>query len=193
MTIRPIVITGEPVLHQPTRHVTVFDDELRDLVKDMYETMDRAHGVGLAATQVGVPLRLFTYTYDNDDDAPNRGVLINPQLTLGKIPEVAPDKHDESEGCLSVPGLAFPLKRAEWVHMKAQDEYGQMVEFDATGWFARVMQHETDHLDGKLYVDRLNDRWGRKARKTIKAEGWGVPGLTWMPGVDEDPFGHDEE
>jgi peptide deformylase len=64
------------------------------------------------------------------------------------------------------------------------------VDFEATGWFARVMQHEYDHLDGKLYIDRLNDRWGRRARKHIKNEGWGKEGLTWMPGVDPDPFGH---
>lgn len=192
MPIRPIVITGEPVLHAPTRPVTSFDEELRSLVADMFETMDLAHGVGLAATQVGVPLRLFTFAFANDDDAPDRGVLINPRLTLGKVSESEPDREDEAEGCLSVPGLAYPLKRADWVRVAAQDEFGNPISFEANGWFARVMQHETDHLDGKLYVDRLNDRWGKKARRTIKKEGWGKPGLTWMPGVDEDPFGHDD-
>ncbi|WP_129659484.1 peptide deformylase [Rothia uropygialis] len=193
MSVRPIVITGEPVLHAPTQSVTVFDDDLRTLVADMYETMDLAHGVGLAATQVGIPWRLFTFSYVNDDDAPDRGVLINPRLTLGKISEVEPDKEEEAEGCLSVPGLSFPLKRADWVRVNAQDEFGAAIEFEANGWFARVMQHETDHLDGKLYVDRLNDRWGKRAKKAIKKEGWGVAGLTWMPGVDEDPFGHSED
>lgn len=193
MSVRPIVITGDPVLHRPTRPVTDFDDELRGLVADMYETMDAAHGVGLAATQVGVPLRLFTFVYENDDDAPDRGVLVNPRLTLGKISEIEPDKEDEAEGCLSVPGLAYPLKRADWAKVSAQDEFGRPIEFEATEWFARIMQHETDHLDGKLYVDRLNARWGKKARRTIKREGWGKPDLTWMPGVDEDPFGHSDE
>lgn len=192
MPIRPIVITGEPVLHAPTRPVISFDEELRSLVADMFETMDLAHGVGLAATQVGVPLRLFTFAFANDDDAPDRGVLINPRLTLGKVSESEPDREDEAEGCLSVPGLAYPLKRADWVRVAAQDEFGNPISFEANGWFARVMQHETDHLDGKLYVDRLNDRWGKKARRTIKKEGWGKPGLTWMPGIDEDPFGHDD-
>jgi peptide deformylase len=70
------------------------------------------------------------------------------------------------------------------------DGDGRPVEFEATGWFARCMQHEYDHLDGKLYVDRLNARQGRKARKALKGHGWGVPGLTWLPGVDPDPFGH---
>ncbi|MCP3426314.1 peptide deformylase [Rothia sp. AR01] len=190
MTVRPITITGEPVLHRPTRPVTSFDEELKRLVEDMFETMDRAHGVGLAATQVGVDLRLFTYAYENDDDAPDRGVVVNPRLTLGKISEEEPDRDEEVEGCLSVPGLSFPLKRADDVVVVGQDADGAPIRFEAHGWFARVMQHETDHLDGRLYVDRLNKRWSAKARKAIKREGWGKPGITWMPGEDEDPFGH---
>ncbi|NKX49824.1 peptide deformylase, partial [Arthrobacter deserti] len=70
------------------------------------------------------------------------------------------------------------------------DVDGKPLEFEATGWFARVMQHEYDHLDGRLSVDRLNERWGKRARKQVKKEGWGVPGLTWLPGTDPDPFGH---
>jgi peptide deformylase len=190
VTVRPITITGEPVLHRPTRPVASFDEELRQLVADMFETMDLANGVGLAATQVGVDLRLFTYAFANDDDAPDRGVVINPRLTLGKISEEDPDRDEEAEGCLSVPGLSFPLKRAEQATVSYQDEDGVQRRFEAHGWFARVMQHETDHLDGKLYVDRLNKRWSAKARKAIKREGWGVPGNTWLPGQDEDPFGH---
>ena len=189
MAIRPVVVTGQSVLHRPAARVTEFDDALAELVADMYETMDAAHGVGLAAPQIGVGLRIFTYAFANEDGVPPRGVLVNPVLTVGKIPEVAPDPGDEVEGCLSVPGHSWPLKRADWVRVAGQDEHGEPVAFEANGWFARVMQHEYDHLDGKLYVDRLNPKWSKKARKAIKQENWGTQG-TWMPGEDEDPFGH---
>ncbi|GGG70252.1 peptide deformylase [Kocuria dechangensis] len=190
MAVRPVVITGTPVLHRPAAKVTRFDEELRTLVEDMYETMDAAHGVGLAAPQIGVGLRIFTYDFQNDDGVAPRGVLVNPVLTLGRISQDAPDPDEESEGCLSVPGYSWPLKRADWVRLTGFDAAGSPVDFEANGWFARVMQHEYDHLDGKLYVDRLNDKWGRKARKAVKAEGWGRDESSWMPGVDEDPFGH---
>lgn len=189
MAIRPIVITGNPVLHRPAAKVTEFNDELRALVADMYETMDEAHGVGLAAPQIGVGLRIFTYGFDNDDGVPARGVIVNPVLTAGKISEVTPDPDEESEGCLSVPGYSWPLKRADWIRIAGQDENGDPLAFEANGWFARVMQHEYDHLDGKLYVDRLNTKWGKKARKAIKQEQWSNDS-TWLPGEDEDPFGH---
>ncbi|RLZ03169.1 peptide deformylase [Kocuria tytonicola] len=189
MSIRPIVISGNPVLHHPAARVTEFDDALRELVADMHETMDASHGVGLAAPQIGVGLRIFTYLYENEDGVAPRGTLVNPVLTTGKIAETAPDPDEESEGCLSVPGQAWPLKRADWVRIAGQDENGDPVAFEANGWFARVMQHEYDHLDGKLYVDRLNPKWSKKARKAITKEGWGTDS-TWLPGVDEDPFGH---
>lgn len=190
MAVRPVVITGSPVLHRSACRVTAFDGELRALVEDMYETMDAAHGVGLAAPQIGVGLRVFTYAFDNDDGVPPRGVLVNPVLTVGRMSQEAPVPDEESEGCLSVPGHSWPLKRAEWVRVAGFDDAGGPVDFEATGWFARVMQHEYDHLDGKLYVDRLDDKWGRKARRAVRAEGWGREGRSWLPGVDEDPFGH---
>lgn len=190
MTVHPITITGEPVLHQRARPVEEFDDALRTLIADMFETMDTANGVGLAAPQIGVGLRIFVYGMENDDDVPARGVIVNPTLVTSKIPGSEPDPDEESEGCLSVPGEAFPLKRADWVRVSGFDGEGAPVEFEATGWFARCMQHENDHLDGKLYVDRLNAKHTRRARKAVKANGWGIAGLTWMPGVDPDPFGH---
>lgn len=190
MTVRPIVITGEPVLHRPAAKVTAFDEDLRALVRDLHETMDAAHGVGLAAPQIGVGLRIFTFVFDNDDDAPNRGEILNPVLTLGRITEENPDPDEEAEGCLSVPGHSYPLKRADWVRIAGFDLDGRQIGWEATGWFARVLQHEYDHLDGRLYVDRLNAKWSRKAKKAMKAEGWGASGGTWQPGVDEDPFGH---
>ena len=190
VAIRPIVIHGTPVLHRPAAPVTEFNDELKELVADMYETMDASNGVGLAAPQIGVGLRIFTYKMENEDGVPPRGCIINPVLTLGKISTADPDPYEEEEGCLSFPGYGFPLKRAEWVTVNGLDEHGNPVHFEATGWFARCMQHETDHLDGKLYVNRLNKKWTSKMKKVVKKEGWTVDGNSWMPGVDPDPFGH---
>jgi peptide deformylase len=191
MTVRPIVITGEPVLHRRADPVRSFDGELHALVADMFETMDTAHGVGLAAPQIGVGLRIFTWQMDNSDGVPARGVLVNPFLAASKASPEEPDPHDESEGCLSVPGESFPLKRGDRASVSGYDLDGHEIAFEATGWFARCMQHEYDHLNGFLYVDRLGDRWGKKARKAVKKQGWGTPGHSWMPGVDPDPFGHD--
>ena len=193
MSVRPIVITGEPVLHRPAVLVEAFDDGLRQLVADMFDTMDAAHGVGLAAPQIAVPLRLFVYEMANDDDVPGRGVIINPMLSLSRISTYRPDPDTESEGCLSVPGESYPLKRADQVSVVGFDADGEALSFRATGWFARVMQHEFDHLNGLLYVDRLDDKQTRRARKAIRANGWGKAGNSWMPGVDRDPFGHDDD
>ena len=193
MSVRPIVITGEPVLHRPAVLVEAFDDGLRQLVADMFDTMDAAHGVGLAAPQIAVPLRLFVYEMANDDDVPGRGVIINPMLSLSRISTDRPDPDTESVGCLSVPGESYPLTRADQVSVVGFDADGEELSFRATGWFARVMQHEFDHLNGLLYVDRLDDKQTRRARKAIRANGWGKAGNTWMPGVDRDPFGHDDD
>jgi peptide deformylase len=191
MAVRPIVITGEPVLHRRAEAVETIDDEVRTLVADMFETMDVANGVGLAAPQIGVGLRIYTWQMDNEDGVPARGVVINPYVTASKPAAGEPDPHEEAEGCLSVPGESFPLRRGLQASVTGLDLDGNDLEFEATGWFARCMQHEYDHLNGFLYVDRLNDRWGRKARKAVKKAGWGTPGHSWMPGVDADPFGHD--
>lgn len=193
MTVRPIVIHGNPVLHQPAQPVRVFDDELKSLIEDMYETQELSNGVGLAAPQVGIGLRLFTYKFENEDGVAPVGVVINPILTLGKISAQDPDPEQEEEGCLSFPGYGFPLKRADWVNVSGLDAEGKPLQFEATGWFARVMQHEADHLDGKLYVNRLNKKWTAKAKKVIKREGWVAEGNQWIPGIDPDPFGHSSE
>lgn len=191
MAVRPIVIYGEPVLHQRATEVEVIDEEIQTLVADMFETMDVANGVGLAAPQVGVGLRIFTFNFDeHDDDAPHRGVVINPRLTLSKISGAAPDPDEHSEGCLSAPGLDFPLQRADYARVQGLDVDGNEVDFEARGWFARIMQHEYSHLDGKLYVDMLDPKWTKRWNKAQKKEGFNTPGQTWMPGVDPDPFGH---
>ena len=193
MTVRPVSIIGDPVLHRRAESVQVIDDDLRALVGDLFDTMDRARGVGLAAPQIGVGLRVFTWQLHNDDTIPPRGVIINPYLVAAKPVAGDPDPHEESEGCLSVPGESYPLRRGPIATLRGLNIDGRRVEYRATGWFARMLQHEYDHLNGFLYVDRLSGRWAKKARKVIKANGWGVPGLTWEPGVDRDPFGHDEQ
>ncbi len=176
MAIRPVVITGEPVLHQRAQPVEVIDDGIRELVADMYDTMDAARGVGLAAPQVGVGLRIFTWQLTNDDGIPPRGVVINPYLTSAKPVVGDPDPHEEVEGCLSVPGESFPLRRGEAATLTGLALDGSEIRYEATGWFARMLQHEYDHLNGFLYVDRLTAKWSRKARKAVKATAGACPG-----------------
>ncbi|EOM77972.1 peptide deformylase [Rhodococcus rhodnii] len=195
MAILPIRIVGDPVLHHPTEKVTQSPEEYAELVRDMYETMDAANGVGLAANQVGVSLRLFVYDCPDVVDGKavrRRGCVVNPVLETSAIPETMPDPDDDVEGCLSVPGEQFPTGRADWAKVTGTDEHGDPVEVEGTDFFARMLQHETGHLDGFLYVDVLVGRNARAAKKTIKRHGWGTPGLSWIPGDEPDPFGHDD-
>ena len=157
--------------------------------------MDAAHGVGLAANQVGVGLRMFVYDCPEGEryvPERRRGEVINPVLETSEIPETMPDPDDNDEGCLSVPGEQFPTGRADWARVTGVDRTGAEVVVEGTGFFARMLQHETGHLDGFLYVDVLVGRNARAAKKAIKKNKWGVPGLTWTPGEVEDPFGHDD-
>jgi len=192
MTIRPIVIHGDPVLHEPTKEVTQPVEELAELIADMHETMDAAHGVGLAANQIGVPLRIFVY-HCPDGDQMRRGTVINPVLETSEIPKTMPsDDGDDDEGCLSVPGYSWPTGRADWAKVTGLDENGNEIEVEGTGFFARCLQHETGHLDGFLYTDVLTGRYKKEAKRVIRDNGWKEAGHTWLPGTDEDPFGHDE-
>ncbi|RKR73928.1 peptide deformylase [Frondihabitans australicus] len=184
MAVRPITITGEPVLHERAHDVTDFDDTLRDLVADMLETMDAAPGVGLAGPQVGLPLRLFVYSYTDDEGTVWRGEAINPVLWQSPLSIEPLDEEDESEGCLSIPGERFPLRRAEGVILRALDLDRNPFEIEAHGWLARIFQHEYDHLDGVLYADRLEHPYSKAVAKTIRKNSWGSPGQTWLPGVD---------
>lgn len=193
MTVRAIVIHGDPVLHHPTASVTEDISELQELISDMYETMEVAHGVGLAANQIGVSKRIFVYDCPDDEGHFHRGCFINPVLETSEIPETMPvDDGTEEEGCLSVPGEGFPTGRADWARVTGLNEHGEEVSVEGTGFLARCFQHEVGHLDGFVYTDTLIGRWKRQAKKAIKANGWTEAGLTWMPGVDEDPFGHDD-
>lgn len=195
MTVRPIVIHGEPVLHRRAAEVDETTPGIAELLADMEETLEASHGVGLAAPQIGVGLRIFLWKYSGDTgEAPAYGAIINPSLRLiGRVSQEAPDAEAESEGCLSVPGYSFPLKRSDHVEVTGYDPEGSALRFEVSGWFARIMQHEYDHLDGYLYVNRLNTRYTKRWRKVLKREGWTVPGNSWLPGVDPDPFGHDED
>ena len=181
MAVRPIRIVGDPVLSTPTRRVREVDDELRTLVADMFDTMAAAHGVGLAANQVGVDLRVFVYDCPDDEGRRARGVVVNPVIETSARPEGMPDPEDDDEGCLSVPAEQFPTGRAEWARVTGTDLDGAPVVVEGTGFLARCLQHETDHLDGLLYLDRLVGRNQRAARKAVKRNGWGVPGLAWDP------------
>ncbi|GAB3282731.1 peptide deformylase [Parasphingorhabdus pacifica] len=188
MAVHPIRIVGDPVLHNPTRPVREFDEELRRLVEDMFETNTAANGAGLAANQIGFDLRVFVYDCDDDDGVRHRGVVVNPVLETSSVPQTMPDPDDDWEGCLSVPGEAFPTGRAHWAKVTGSDADGKPVEVEGTGFFARCLQHETDHLDGFLYLNRLLGRNARAAKKTVKRNGWGVPGLSWDPTEFGDPF-----
>jgi peptide deformylase len=165
VSIRPIRLFGDPVLRTPADPVTTFDAELRKLVKDLTDTMMDAPGVGLAAPQIGVGLRVFTYYLDDVV-----GHLINPSLRLSEETEL------DDEGCLSFPGLAYPTNRAFGVVATGFDMHGEPLTVEGTGQLARCVQHETDHLDGVLFIDRLDAAQHKLAMKEIRAsEWWGEP------------------
>lgn len=184
MAVLPIRITGEPVLHRRALPVQTVDEALRTLVADMFDTMEAAPGVGLAAPQVGVGLRVFVYDWTDEHDVHWRGVAVNPELLVSPLELDELDEEDEAEGCLSVPGERFPLRRAERALLRATDLDGEPVEIDARGWLARIFQHEYDHLDGVLYVDRLAHPHAKAAQKAVKRNSWGSPGQSWLPGRD---------
>lgn len=185
MTVLPIRIMGDPVLHSPASPVGEITADVRALVADMLETMDRAPGVGLAAPQVGVALRIYTYSYEDDDGAPWRGVVIDPELWMTPAEPGTADPDEEAEGCLSFPGERFPLRRSDQVRVTGRDLEGAPVEIAVSGWRARIMQHEFDHLNGVLYVDRLTGSDAKTAARIAKKRGWGGPGNAWLPGRDD--------
>ncbi|MDR1851237.1 MAG: peptide deformylase [Propionibacteriaceae bacterium] len=152
----PITRWGEPVMHQQTEPITVFDDELRELARDMFATMEAAQGVGLAATQVGKGISLFVFTCPDADDNIVSGAFCNPVVIL---PEGnARNLQSQDEGCLSLPGGYAPLARPDHAVCTGQDLYGQPYTVTGTGLLARCLQHETDHLNGIVFGDRLSNR-----------------------------------
>lgn len=162
MSLKNIRLFGDPVLTKKAQEVTDFDKELRQLVSDLTETMLEAPGVGLAAPQVGVSLRVFTYCVDMDKP----GHLINPVLQLSQ------DRQIGDEGCLSIPGLVFDTDRSFGVIAKGKNMYGEDVVIEGSELLARCIQHETDHLDGVLFVDRLTTETRKMAMKAIREAEW---------------------
>jgi peptide deformylase len=159
VTTRPIRLLGDPVLRSPAAAVTAFDAALRDLVRDLFDTLDAAPGrAGLAAPQIGVPARVFVYGTNQ-----GRGHLVNPRVTARSGAQTG------DEGCLSVPGLAFPTPRALDVTVAGFDEHGAAVTVTGTGFLARALQHECDHLDGVLYVDTLTGDARRQALRAVRS------------------------
>jgi peptide deformylase len=162
LTIQSIRLFGDPVLRTPAALVVDFDKELRKLVKDLTDTMMDAPGAGLAAPQIGVGLRVFTYYVDDQ-----LGHLINPNLDLSQDKD-----EDGEEGCLSFPGLSFPTPRAIRAVARGFDMHGEPVTLEGTDLMARCFQHETDHLDGILFIDRMDAKQRKLAMKAIREATW---------------------
>jgi peptide deformylase len=168
--IYSIVKYGDPVLETPAQPVTVFDNDLKKLVEDMFESMYAAHGVGLAAPQIGISKRLavIDVTFKEDPDA--QLVLANPEIIHTE------GKHRQNEGCLSVPDFREPVTRAQKVTIRAQDINGKWYEKTGEDLLARAFLHETDHLNGKLYISHISalkrDLIKRRIRKLVKAGEW---------------------
>ena len=173
MSVRDIRLFGDPVLRTVAAPVVDFDKQLRQLVQDLTDTMLEAPGAGLAAPQLGVGLRVFTY---NVEDVV--GHLVNPELTL------TDETQTGDEGCLSIPGLTFDCTRAFGVVARGFDMHGEPVVIEGTEKLARCIQHETDHLDGILFVDRLDAETRKAAMKAIREAEWN--GLE-PPTVKESP------
>lgn len=167
-TARPITVVGNPVLHRECKTVTAFDADLAALIDDMFVSMYAAEGVGLAANQIGVDAKVFVYDCPDDDGVRHIGHVINPVLE-----ELAVDRRtldDSTEGCLSVPTAYAELARPDFAAVTGQDKDGNAIRVEGTGFFARCLQHETDHLFGFLYIDKLSKRDRKDALKQM-AEG----------------------
>jgi peptide deformylase len=167
---RKIVVVGDPVLHAPCRPVTAFDDELSQLVDDMFASMYVAEGVGLAAPQVGSDLAVFVYDCPDSEGVRHVGHLINPVMGARS------DRLDEDdEGCLSVPGPVHALERAWEASVSGVDRTGAPIEVSGTGFFARCLQHEFDHLQGVLYIDHLPRNRRRRVLRDMEPFEWNAP------------------
>jgi peptide deformylase len=175
-TARPITVVGNPVLHRPCKPVESFDEELAALIDDMFKSMEAAEGVGLAANQIGVDARVFVYDCPDDDGVRHAGHVINPVLD-----ELDPARRvldDHNEGCLSVPTAYASLARPDYAVVRGQDMHGNPIAVEGRGYFARCLQHETDHLNGYLYIDRLSKRERKDALRQMSE---GTPKYETVP------------
>jgi peptide deformylase len=168
--IYPIVKFGNPVLEKPSEKVTIFDEELKKLVEDMFESMYAARGVGLAAPQIGISRCIAVVDITFKEDPTAKIVLINPEVIHKE------GRHTQSEGCLSIPDFRENVSRAKVATIRAQDLTGTLFEKTGDDLLARAFQHETDHLNGKLYISHISalkrDLMKRKIRKLVKAGEW---------------------
>ncbi|MFE3164328.1 peptide deformylase [Streptomyces sp. NPDC059224] len=166
-SVRRITETGEEVLHKPCRDVTEFGPDLAALIDDMFLTMYIAEGAGLAANQVGVDLRLFVYDCRDDEGVRHVGHIVNPVLE----PQGPAGRRllDDSEGCLSVPGAVMDVLRPDRATMHGLDKEGNPLTLEGTGYFARCLAHETDHVNGRVYLDRLSGRERKEALRQVTA------------------------
>ncbi|WP_022880621.1 peptide deformylase [Gryllotalpicola ginsengisoli] len=162
MTVRPIRLFGDPVLKTVCDPVVDFDEGVRALVKDLLDSVQLPGRAGVAANQIGSTLRVFSYNVDG-----KIGYLINPRVV-----EVRGEKQPTGEGCLSVPGLWFDTPRHPWARAVGFDVDGNELEVQGEGTLAQALQHETDHLDGLLYLDRLEKPARREAMKQIRESDW---------------------
>jgi len=163
MAVRSVRIYGDPVLRQKALPVETFDETLQSLVADMRETMHAYRGIGLAANQIGVLQRVLVIDVPLEGDRRADLALVNPVLSARTGSTV------DEEGCLSIPSVYDDVRRAERLHVEAQDAEGNPMAFDAEGYLARVLQHEVDHLDGVLFVDRLSLLKRQFLRKALDA------------------------
>ncbi|WP_189184373.1 peptide deformylase [Streptomyces albiflavescens] len=165
--VRPLTLLGDPVLHTPCEEVTGFGPQLGQLVEDMFATMYAAEGVGLAANQVGESLRVFVYDCPDDEEVRHVGHVVNPRLV-----EADGVVLRGPEGCLSLPGLEAGTERYDHAVVEGYTVTGEPVSVHGTGWFARCLQHECDHLDGGVYVDRLTGWRRRRVMRQAARASW---------------------
>ncbi|MER7762928.1 peptide deformylase [Streptomyces sp. NPDC097619] len=168
--VRTMTLLGDPVLHAPCAEVTAFGPELARLVEDMFATMYAAEGVGLAANQIGVGKRVFVYDCPDDEDVRHVGHVVNPRLVEADGVEVR-----GPEGCLSLPGLEAGTDRFDHAVVEGVTVEGAPVRIEGTGFFARCLQHECDHLDGTVYADRVTGMRSRRLRRAIRKAPWHRP------------------
>ncbi|KQS65031.1 peptide deformylase [Modestobacter sp. Leaf380] len=176
MSVTPIRIMGDPVLRAVAAPVVDFDAELRQLVTDLTETMHAAGGAGLAAPQIGVGLRVFTWYVDGEV-----GHIVNPDVT-----PVGEETEEDAEGCLSIPGYRFDCRRHLYVAATGWTVHGEPIRVEGSHKLARAIQHETDHLDGVLFVDRL-DAQAREAALSVLTEAEWQGHQAWLPSGEPAP------
>lgn len=166
-TVRPVRLLGDPGLHEPCREVTDFDSGLAALIEDLFATMYAADGVGLAASQLGVPLRVFVYDCPDDEEVRHLGHVVNPRLVrTDGVTVTGP------EGCLSLPGIEAGTTRYDETVVEGFDLRGEPLRIEGTGFFARCLQHECDHLEGLLFTDRVTGWRRSRALRAARRAPW---------------------